>query len=743
MDNLLIPILGVASVVLLGVIFFLMRKLKSNSNAIQYTADDTLPNIGAVIERVPETAQIDVAQEIQQYIDQGRLPQAVGLLNKAIASEPGRSDLRVMLLGIYAQQNDAEQFEQTVDALHALNDPMAIAQANDLRTTMMTSAEELPIEDMIAAQSAPVPKVDDGMIEFESTEVTLEDATGEVDAIDFDFEQTPEEQLAELETEVTATHLKAVTDDDVAASVDSTEEITFDFSAEPEAAVDAPVPASEEVSELSFDTLADAAPEAGVSDELPELTFDDVDVVTEVDLAEPSELVIDTPDEPVMVELELSTADITLDSVGNADQISPAPEADGVPVMVPDAVAVTSEFSFDLDKLDNQASDTDSAIDAALTSGQPSDVSLEQAVSVEETGTFNFDAAELAADAPAVTETLAPESDALSFGDTLELDAVQDDAVSNVTSDVPVSELTLEADIETDTADESISFSEFDTVDLETASTEESNIAIEPDLSTADTLAAADESSVRLTPLNDVVPESTSPDDTIAQLDAIFLEDIGASDTPEMTTNVTPAGVASGLVAAAGIAAATLDVDTGESAELSQPVDMPAPEVLQTESIEINTDDTIDLDAINDTSTSLTAITDDMLASTDSVDAGISDESGLSLSIDDVAEDSLDSGLTLETEEQSITTDTAPTAQPAAEVAAPVSAGSDDLLNQLKAEFSFVDTHDANKTNLELASRYIELGEHGSAKALLQEVVSAGSIEQQGEAKQLLEKVNA
>ena len=59
-------------------------------------------------------------------------------------------------------------------------------------------------------------------------------------------------------------------------------------------------------------------------------------------------------------------------------------------------------------------------------------------------------------------------------------------------------------------------------------------------------------------------------------------------------------------------------------------------------------------------------------------------------------------------------------------------------LQQLKQEFPFVEQLDEYQTRLELAESYLELGEYKGARELLDEVVVAGNLEQQGKARQLL-----
>ena len=69
------------------------------------------------------------------------------------------------------------------------------------------------------------------------------------------------------------------------------------------------------------------------------------------------------------------------------------------------------------------------------------------------------------------------------------------------------------------------------------------------------------------------------------------------------------------------------------------------------------------------------------------------------------------------------------------------SAGSVTTGNQMLSELDFVNGLDNVQITLDLASRYIELGEHDSAKRLLDEVLATGSQEQKQNAQTLLSRI--
>lgn len=87
----------------------------------------------------PETP-IEVADplaEANQLLDQQRIPQAVGVLNKGLQKNPERSDLMLALLAIYLKQGDHEAFDAQFEQLKVLDDPIALIQAEELHDQLV------------------------------------------------------------------------------------------------------------------------------------------------------------------------------------------------------------------------------------------------------------------------------------------------------------------------------------------------------------------------------------------------------------------------------------------------------------------------------------------------------------------------------------------------------------------------------------------------------------------------------
>jgi pilus assembly protein FimV len=79
--------------------------------------------------------------------------------------------------------------------------------------------------------------------------------------------------------------------------------------------------------------------------------------------------------------------------------------------------------------------------------------------------------------------------------------------------------------------------------------------------------------------------------------------------------------------------------------------------------------------------------------------------------------------------------------QTAATPSAETSEVSDDMLGD-DDDFDFLGETDENATKLDLARAYIDMGDAEGARDILNEVLSEGSDDQQGEAKELLARVS-
>ena len=147
-----------------------------------------------------ESAAGDALTEADTYIAYGRHDQAAQTLETAISREPSRTDLRLKLLGVYADTQDRESFEKQFREIETLDDEAAMASANELRARL-EEAESMPSIDDLESQL----RSDSFATSYESDNDVAETADREEDkpaseellADQFDSEQ--EEKPAENE----------------------------------------------------------------------------------------------------------------------------------------------------------------------------------------------------------------------------------------------------------------------------------------------------------------------------------------------------------------------------------------------------------------------------------------------------------------------------------------------------------------------------------------------------------------
>ncbi len=98
-----------------------------------------------------ESAAGDALAEADSYIAYGQHDQAAQTLETAISREPNRTDLRLKLLGVYADTQDRDSFEKQFGEIEALEDDEALTSANELRARL-EEAESMPSIDDLESQ---------------------------------------------------------------------------------------------------------------------------------------------------------------------------------------------------------------------------------------------------------------------------------------------------------------------------------------------------------------------------------------------------------------------------------------------------------------------------------------------------------------------------------------------------------------------------------------------------------------
>lgn len=357
-----------------------------------------------------DKAQADPLQEVEQYLAYERYPQAVGFLNKAIAAEPERSDLRMKLLEIYARLDDWNGFVEQEAWFENAGDLDALAHAEELKAGLTPPARKPTADDpleyervanndapsledlemdfnaSVSASSPALQAVQDSDLAFD-TELSLDDDF----SLDTHFEEPAEISLDE--------HTETVADapaEDLAAdsglSLDETLDFSFTEKSEP-----APV---EQDLRFDLDTdfvgvPADLAVETSAADEGMEFSLEE----------------------------ELPAEDFTPKggSLGDLVDFDEAPE-----FKEPEVVVTEDDLSFSLDDLEANTGTTaelegDFSLDEVAT-----DVSFDDTVQIDSglnDAAADFDAAlntETVADTASASE-LAPASSAAG-SDNLDLD---------------------------------------------------------------------------------------------------------------------------------------------------------------------------------------------------------------------------------------------------------------------------------------------------------------------------------
>ncbi|MDK2776425.1 MAG: tetratricopeptide repeat protein [Pseudomonadota bacterium] len=270
----------------------------------------------------------DVISESDIYIAYGKFDQAIELLQDAIEKEPSRSDLRLKLLEVYVEMDEAGAFADAEGELQKLGDRQANEQAELLRSRL--SAPLAPVAAAAAATGLSlddeIPSLDDSVsddfsdgLDFgdaldlsedlgdepvlaSDDEVSLDTDSGLEEVPTLDLDDGLDFDLDTAETDVPATQpevLPELTDDALSGDDNS---LDFDFSdaAEESVAEEADIPSLDE-------TLADEG-------EADALEFDLGSLDTPLE-----ETIADDPESPAAVEeddmsLEFDLADAAPES---------------------------------------------------------------------------------------------------------------------------------------------------------------------------------------------------------------------------------------------------------------------------------------------------------------------------------------------------------------------------------------------------------------------------------------------
>jgi pilus assembly protein FimV len=168
---------------------------------------DTPPSVASL---VVAPAADDVLLEAERAIDHGRLNHAADILEAAVAREPERSDLRLKLMEVYAQQGDRDAFVGEERQLVANGRNHAEAEALKERYPAMLGAAALGLSAAAVAAELDAQYVKDLLSEDDASDAP--EPIGDVFDTDFDLSldgvdpltATPDDELDSADSDFDA-----------------------------------------------------------------------------------------------------------------------------------------------------------------------------------------------------------------------------------------------------------------------------------------------------------------------------------------------------------------------------------------------------------------------------------------------------------------------------------------------------------------------------------------------------------
>ena len=287
---------------------------EDDSDSIQLSLDDEEPE---------QAGAEDPLAEAETYVAYGRHDQAAQTLETAISREPSRTDLRLKLLGVYADSQDRASFEKQFGEIAALDDDQAMASAEALRT-QLDEAEAMPSIDDLESQlrsdsfgSAEPLETDTAA--SDDNEMQLSDELL-ADQYDSEQEEQIENEFGELDTDFADFDLNEVESAEKSADADDLSEGSTETAEEKN---------DDGIIEYDLSGISLNSEEKGDADKETSLETslenDDDYSALEIDFEEESSLALSESDEADDLELELESA---LDEKAETDtlEVSPSEE---------------------------------------------------------------------------------------------------------------------------------------------------------------------------------------------------------------------------------------------------------------------------------------------------------------------------------------------------------------------------------------------------------------------------------
>ncbi|SFX44359.1 FimV/HubP family polar landmark protein [Marinospirillum alkaliphilum] len=354
----------------------LSTDLEESDLALDEAVETTAP--AAVRPAAREEKQRDPLQEAEMFIAYGRLEQAAGFLQKAIAEQPEREDLRVKLLEVLVELNDEETFRQQQAELEvrqpssASRDRAAELAGFFATAAAATSLAAASVQETEQLQDEDLGDLDLGDVSFDEdldlSEQELDDIFAEEDTLNdqdafggVEMDLQVDQDQSDLEDLPDLNDLVGQDDIDDLSDLDSLE-----------ADLDEVISARDPLEPV--DDVGEDLPELDVLDEA---AAEELDLDLELDLEKPladdelaDELHPENDFEPVDYKSDAEEFMSALDSLSLDDALDENMEIPGARTRpAPGVEEDLAALSSDLSELESLASDEEPAVDEVDLSG--------------------------------------------------------------------------------------------------------------------------------------------------------------------------------------------------------------------------------------------------------------------------------------------------------------------------------------------------------------------------------------
>lgn len=278
---------------------------------------NTVETDSGYAEEIEDESQ-DVIAEANAYISYGRMDQAASILEKAISSDPVRTDYRLKLLSVYKDLGDRQAFERQFSELEAIQDRSALQKAAKIR-------EEMLDEELVA-------------LETKETELSFDRDLEERDEAKKREEASLESEQEALENDLKSFDFDSVSLDEVEDEIDLSSELDLDSLDEDkiktvkkasdsdldmEDTLDLDVDLQDAEALSDVDTSGDQINEEDFDDSILDVDLDDLDLNAELDQESEIDLSADSA-EPDADDLVVSD-DILDEAIQELDLDADAP----------------------------------------------------------------------------------------------------------------------------------------------------------------------------------------------------------------------------------------------------------------------------------------------------------------------------------------------------------------------------------------------------------------------------------